>query len=178
MDATITIDGTREENKRLLARIRELERVNALQAEEIRLFKLREHGRSSEKLSPEDIGQAWLFDEAELHSTAPDAAPKMETVRILKTVYTRRARGRKPLSPKLSRLDVVIDLTDEEKAVGDGFELVRIGEETSEQVHEVPQKYIVIRTVRPKYVVRSTRSESNGTDEQGKIHVAALPPRI
>ena len=127
---------------RLRAENTELKRQNILQAEEIRLMKLREHGRSSEKLSPEDSRQGSLFDEAELHAVVGDQREETEVVRVTKTVYTRRKRGRKPIDPRLSRIEVVVDLADSEKAVGEGYELVRIGEEASEQVHEVPRKYV------------------------------------
>ena len=143
-----------DENQRLGQRVSELERQNLLQGEEIRLMKLRSHGQSSERITAEDARQGLLFDEAELYSRSESEPLPVEEVRITKTVYTRRKRGRKPISPKLSRIELVVDLSEAEKTVGEGFELVRIGEETSEQVHEVPQKYIVIRTVRPKYVVR------------------------
>ena len=55
---------------------------------------------------------------------------------------------------------------------------MRIGEESSEQVHEVPQKYIVIRTVRPKYVVRRTAAATSEGEPESEIRVAPLPPRI
>jgi transposase len=166
-----------EENQRLGQRVSELERQNLLQGEEIRLMKLRSHGQSSEKITSEDAQQGLLFDEAELYSRTEGEPSLVEEVRITKTVYTRRKRGRKPISPKLSRIEIVVDLSETEKSVGEGFELVRIGEETSEQVHEVPQKYIVIRTVRPKYVVRRmapTPTEENATE----IRLASLPPHI
>jgi transposase len=166
-----------EEIQRLRERVKELERLTVLQAEEIRLMKLREHGRSSEKLSPEDGRQGSLFDEAELHAGAEEPPEATEVVRVTKTVYTRRKRGRKPIDPSLSRIEVVVDLPDSEKAVGEGYELVRIGEEASEQVHEVPQKYIVIRTVRPKYVVRRVAQAGEG-EEPSEIRAAPLPPRI
>ena len=163
---------------RLRAENAELKRQNILQAEEIRLMKLREHGRSSEKLGPEDSRQGSLFDEAELRSVALEQVEATEVVRVTKTVYTRRKRGRKPIDPKLNRIEVVVDLPDFEKAVGEGYELVRIGEEASEQVHEVPQKYIVIRTVRPKYVVRRSDVEADESESASDIRVAPMPPRI
>jgi transposase len=178
------IEEVLDELRRLRAENTDLKRQNLLQSEEIRLMKLRKYGQSSEKLTAEDISQGKLFDEAELYSTANDDSTATEEVRITKTVYTRRKRGRKPLSPKLSRIEVVVDLSDEEKTVAEGFELIQIGEEVSEQVHEVPQKYIVIRTVRPKYVVRRVGGRSvddeSTTEEMPMtvIKVAPLPPRI
>jgi transposase len=164
-----------DENRRLGERVRELERQTLLQGEEIRIMKYRRYGQSSEKLSGEDARQGLLFDEAELHSRNEGEVPEVEEVRITKTVYSRRTRGRKPISPGLSRIDVVIDLPEAAKAVDVGYELVRIGEETSEQVHEVPQKYIVIRTIRPKYVVKAVAGRER---EASQIRVALLPPRI
>jgi transposase len=178
------IEEVLDELRRLRAENTDLKRQNLLQGEEIRLMKLRKYGQSSEKLSAEDISQGTLFDEAELYSTANDDSTATEEVRITKTVYTRRKRGRKPLSPKLSRIEVVVDLSDEEKTAAEGFELIQIGEEVSEQVHEVPQKYIVIRTIRPKYVVRRvgvrTVDDESTTEETPTtvIKVAPLPPRI
>jgi transposase len=168
------VEGAQEEIRRLTERVRELERQSLLQVEEMRLMKLRQYGRSSEKLTGEDERQRWLFDEAELYFQSAPEESATEEVRITKTVYTRRKRGRKPISPKLSRIEVVVDLGEEAKAVGEGFELARIGEEVSEQVHEVPQKYIVIRTVRPKYVVRPIVARETATE----IRIAPLPPRI
>jgi transposase len=173
VQAIAELGRLREENA-------ELRRQNILQAEEIRLMKLREHGRSSEKLCPEDVRQGSLFNEAELYSVMESQPETTEVIRVTKTVYTRRKRGRKPIDPKLSRIEVVVDLPDSEKTVGDGYELVRIGEETSEQVHEVPQKYIVIRTVRPKYVVRPANAAANEGEGEAasEIRVAPMPPRI
>jgi hypothetical protein len=117
----VKIEEALDEVRQLKLRVGELERQNMLQGEEIRLMKLRKHGQSSEKLTAEDTRQGMLFDEAELYSAANDDDPATEEVRITKTIYTRRKRGRKPLSPKLSRIEVVVDLSDEEKTVGDGF---------------------------------------------------------
>ena len=105
-------------------------------------------------------------------------AEATEVVRVTKTVYTRRKRGRKPIDPSLSRIEVIVDLPESEKSVGAGYELVWIGEEASEQVHEVPQKYIVIRTVRPKYVVRRADATADEDEAASAIRVAPMPPRI
>ena len=86
-DDAATLDAMREENRLLHERVRELERLTALQGEEIRLMKLREHGHGSEKLSPEDLRQGSLFDEAELHATAAGQSEATEVVRVTKTVY-------------------------------------------------------------------------------------------
>lgn len=156
-----------------------LKRITDEQREQIRIMKAREYGRSSEKRTVEDIRQGLLFDEAELHASAAPAEV-IETVRITKTVYQRRKRGRAPISPKLARIEVLVDLGDEERAsVPEGYALVKIGEETSEQVHEIPQKYVVIRTVRPRYIVKPTHGNGPTTgDTPVRILIAPVPARI
>lgn len=158
----------------------DLKRTTDEQREQIRIMKAREYGRSSEKRTIEDIRQGKLFDEAELHASPRPAAEVTETVRITKTVYTRRKRGRTPISPKLARVEVVVDLGEEERAsVPEGYELVRIGEETGEQVHEIPQKYVVIKTVRPKYIVKPVRGSGPAKpDSPFRILIAPVPARI
>jgi len=158
----------------------DLKRTTDEQREQIRIMKAREYGRSSEKRTIQDIRQGLLFDEAELHASPQTAVEVIETVHITKTVYTRRKKGRAPISPKLARVEIVVDLCDEEKAsVPDGYELVRIGEETSEQVHEIPQKYVVIKTVRPRYIVKPTPGSGLAkSDVPVRILIAPVPARI
>jgi len=158
----------------------DLKKLTEVQKEQIRILKAREYGRSSEKRTAEDIRQAKLFDEAEVYSTAPAHSDILETVKISKPVYTRKKRGRTPLSPKLARIEVVVDIGEDEKsAVPEGYELKRIGEEASEQVHEIPQKYVVIRTVRPKYVVKRIRgSDTPAQEPPARIMIAPIPARI
>lgn len=157
-----------------------LREITAQQQEEIRILKERQFGRRSEKLSAEDLRQGRLFNEAETLATSPRGEESYETVRISKTVYTRKKRGRRPLSATLARVEVVVDLgEDEKKAVPEGYELTRIGEETSEQVHEIPQKYVVIRTVRPKYIVKpQAGSGMPKLADPPCILVAPAPARI
>jgi transposase len=157
-----------------------LRQLTAQQQEEIRILKERQFGRKSEKFTAEDIAQGKLFNEAEMHSTSPLGEETTETVRIVKTVYTRRKRGRKPLSAQLARIEVVVDIgEDEKKAVPEGYELARIGQETSEQVHEIPQKYVVIRTVRPKYIVKPLAgSGMPKLADPPHIMIAPAPARI
>lgn len=178
-ETPVDIDALTRTIASLQSEVLALRQENEQQREQIRIMRAREYGRKSEKRTVEDIRQGRLFDEAELHAAESAEAPIMEQVRIRKTVYSRRKPGRKPISAKLARVEVVVDLTEEEKRVEEGFELVRIGEETSEQVHEIPQKYVVIRTVRPKYAVKSrTGNIASAQDGKGPIRVASAPACI
>lgn len=169
---------------KLIAKLREenadLKRVAEEQKEMLRILRAREYGRSSEKMTAEDIRQGQLFNEAEVHSTSGEEQ-QTETVRIKKTEYIRRKKGgRKPVSAILSRIDVVVDISEEEKnAVPQGYELKRIGEETSDQIHEIPQKYVVIHTIRPKYILKPVNG-SGLPKPEGPPHllIAPVPARI
>jgi len=90
-----------------------LRQITAQQQEEIRILKERQFGRKSEKFSAEDISQGKLFNEAEMLSTSPEGEEAQETVRIVKTVYTRRKRGRKPLSAQLARVELLVDIGED-----------------------------------------------------------------
>ena len=174
-----TLEEAFKEIGQLKAENASLRTLAAEQAEQIRIMKLREFGRSSEKkLSGEDVRQGRLFDEAELHSSPLEEPSAMETVKIRNTTYQRRKPGRKKIADTLARVDVVADLSEDEKKVEAGYELVKIGEDVSEQVHEVPQKYIVIKTIRPKYVKRPVGASRTGTEEKTTVLSAPLPPRM
>jgi transposase len=165
---------------KLLAENADLKRVTEAQKEQLRILRAREFGQSSEKRTVEDIRQGQLFNEAEVHSTSPDEE-LVETVRVTKTVYTRKKKsGRKPMSASLARIDVVVDISEEEKnTVPQGYELKRIGEDTNEQVHEIPQKYVVIRTVRPKYIIKPVAGSGlPKTEGPVRILIAPVPARI
>lgn len=86
-----------------------------------------------------------LFIEAGTFASPPDEGAGTETVRIRKTEYTRAKPGRKPPDEHLARIDIVVDLSDEEKIVPPGCVLTQIGEGGKEQVHGIPQKMVVIR---------------------------------
>jgi transposase len=90
--------------------------------------------------------------------------------------YTRKKRGRKPLDPDLPREIAVIDIPENEKVCACGAKLTKIGEETCERLHIVPQSIRVIKTVRPKYACRCCE----GTEDEGKpaVRIAPVPPSI
>lgn len=135
--------------KRLLseaqARLDDLAEENAYLKEQLLLALRRRFGRSSEAAP----GQSTLFDEAEAEAEAPVTA---ESPDVQVKGHRRKRGGRKPLPADLPRVEVVHELTDEERACPqDGHRLHEIGEEISEQLDVVPAKVRVIRHVRKKY---------------------------
>ena len=138
-------------------------RVLTLQ-EQLNLALARRYAASSEKISPDQIQ---LFDEAEL-----DAVSENETMaadeEIIVSVHTRHKSGRKKLPESLPRVDVVHELSAEERICPhDGAKLAEIGGVVSEQLDIVPAKIQVIRHIRKKYACDCGQC----------IKTAALPPQ-
>lgn len=78
--------------------------------------------------------------------------------------YSRKKRGRKPLSKDLPRVDVVHDISEEEKKCSCGHELARIDEEVTEKLKIIPEQVFVERHIRPKYACR----KCEGSSDEGK----------
>lgn len=118
-------------------------------------------------------GQHELFDEAEAEAlTADDAATPADTDATSTAVgaHRRHKPGRKPLPADLPRVEVIHDLSEDDKVCrADGHRLHRIGEDVSEQLEIVPAKVQVIRHIRYKYACRQC--------ETG-ITTAAMPPQV
>jgi len=145
------------------------EKKTSLLQEEIRLLKAMLFGRKSEKHPLRDLGQLPLFDMPE-----PEDAGQAEEV-IEVSGHARKKQGRKPLPEDLPRVEVVHDLSEEEKVCQCGCRLTRIGEEVSEQLDIIPAKVQVIRHIRPKYAC----SNCEGLKDDGpSVKIAPLEPQI
>ena len=121
--------------------------------EKVNLLLHQRFGASSEKTSPDQI--QLLFNEAEQHAAEDEQAEPAALSDAHSTAVTshRRAKpGRKPLPQDLPRVDVIHDLTEEDKhCAHDGTPLQVIGREVSEQLDIIPAQIQVIRHVRLKY---------------------------
>ncbi len=120
------------------------------------------------RLLQSDQHQLLLFNEAEaqIDSTVP------EDPEINVCAHTRKKQGRKPLPKDLPRIDVIHDLTDEEKECGCGSEMSRCGEEVTEKLDIVPAKMEVIRHIRYKYACK----HCEGVDSDGPTVTIAPAP--
>ena len=67
-------------------------------------------------------------------------------------------------------------IEDEQKNCQCGHELVRIGEEVSEQLDIIPARIRVIRTIRPKYACKNC--EGSGDEDRPTVRIAPIPKRI
>ena len=141
------------------------DRIDVLE-ELVRLLRSQRFGRKSEKASTHQLG---LFNEAEagVHEVEGGEAEDDE---IDVPAHKRRKGGRRPLPDFLPRVEILHDLSEEEKVCPHdaSHTLQRIGEEVSEQVELIPAVIQVIRHVRPKYAC--------GTCKEG-VRIAPLPPQ-
>lgn len=138
--------------------------------ERIRLLTNELFGRKTEKLPKADEKQLLLFaeDQVDVEGAAP---PDEVTI----PQHKRKKRCRKPLPEDLPRVEVVLDIQDEEKTCGCGSKLSHIGSDTSEKLEIIPAKVLVIRYIRKKYACKSCE----GVEDDGPtVKIAPLPPQI
>jgi transposase len=124
--------------------ITEKDTLIAAQSEDLRLLRQALFGRSSEKISAEEIRQSLLFNEIETY-----AAGERDEVRTTVKKHARSSKGgRKGLPAHLPRVQIPHDLSEEERA---GRR--HIGDDTRELLVIVPPKVYVERHVYPKYAL-------------------------
>jgi transposase len=150
--------------------INDLENNILILKERLDLLVYRKFARSAEQLI--HTGQGELFNETETVQEKPEEEHDSEEIKS----YVRKKRGRKALDSSLPRVEKIIDITEEEKTCGCGARLVKIGEETSEKLHIIPQKIYVEKTIRIKYAC----PECEGTEDEGNpvVRIAPVEPSI
>ncbi len=144
----------------------EIERLN----EEVRLLRQALFAPKSEKLHAGPSPQLPLFDMPE---NPPEEDEKVTETTVAE--HTRQKKGRKKLPENLPRVEVVHDLSEEEKVCPCGCKLSRIGEDVSEKLDIVPAKIQVIRNIRPKYACKNCEGVE---DKDGAVKIAPVPPQI
>lgn len=115
----------------------------------------RVYGRRSEKLDPNQL----MFDDLVLDSfnqptpQVPPQLPGQEKAKQKKPrTVKRRHPGRIPIPEHLHRVEILLDIPEEEKICPEtGKPLKKIGEEVSEKLEYRPGKLIVNVYKRPKY---------------------------
>jgi len=151
---------------------RRYEKENKLLREQVLLMKSKIFGRKSEKFSAEESIQQLLFDEA-ADEVEEEKAQDEQTIEV--PAHTRKKRGRKPLPEHLPRVEVVHDLSEEEKVCACGKIMDRMGQEISEKLDIIPAKIQVIRHIRYKYACKNCE----GVDSDGPtVKIAPVPAQI
>lgn len=145
----------------------DFEKENNILREQLRLLRSKMFGRKSEKAS--EYQQELLFDEPE----SGKAETATETPVMEVPSHIRKKPGRKPLPAGLPRVEVVHDISEEEKKCACGCEKTVIGREVSEQLDIVPARIQVIKHIRLKYACKSC----DGT-EGSVVTIATVPEQI
>jgi transposase len=144
------------------------EKIHYLE-EQLRLFKNELFGRSSEKRHEPHPDQMPLFEGDDDHA-ASDTQTSEDTIVI--AAHARKKRGRKALPKDLPRIDIIHDLSEEEKQCGCGQHKDCIGQDVSEKLDFIPARLQVERHIRLKYACKSCE----GVEDDGPTVTIAPPP--
>jgi transposase len=144
------------------------EKIHYLE-EQLRLFKNELFGRSSEKRHEPHPDQMPLFDGDDDHA-ASDTQTSEDTIVI--AAHARKKRGRKALPKDLPRIDIIHDLSEEEKQCDCGQHKDCIGQDVSEKLDYIPARLQVERHIRLKYACKSCE----GVEDNGPTVMIAPPP--
>lgn len=126
-------------------------------------------GKKTEKIHKDD-GQRSLFDILE-----PDTPILDEPEEISVPAHNRKKPGRKPLPENLPRVEVIHDLTEEEKTCACGCMKSRCGKEESEQLDIIPAQMRVIKNIRYKYACKNCE----GVEDDGPtVSIARMPEQM
>jgi transposase len=137
--------------------------------EQIQCLRDKLFGKKTEKISRDD-GQLSLFDISE-----PEC-PLLEDPEGTKvTSHTRKKRGRKPLPANLPRIEVIHELSEEERQCGCGCLKTYSGQEVSEQLDFIPAKVQVIQNIRYKYACKNCEGVE---DDSPTISIARMPEQM
>lgn len=160
------VAGVQDMVRQLQQQIQSLELKNQKLVLELAHLKRLRFGTKSEALTAEqralfedDADQDLAAVQAELEATAPTAEAAARKPRV-------RA-GRQPLPEHLERIEV----RHEPESCTCGHcqrELVKIGEDISEQLDIEPARFFVIRHIRPQYACRSCET----------VHAAPVAPAV
>ncbi|RLA43965.1 MAG: IS66 family transposase [Gammaproteobacteria bacterium] len=109
-------------------------------------------GKSSEKISPDQLMLAFGVDSVDPETPAAEAE-------VEEVASSRKKRKHKPLSERIpADLPVEEVVIEPEEVLADPEAFKRIGEEVTEELDVVPTKFFKRRIVRPKYVRKADRS--------------------
>jgi transposase len=147
------------------------EKIHYLE-EQLRLFKSELFGRSSEKRHEPHPDQLPLFADDDQHAVESRPA---DDGKIVIAAHCRKKRGRKPLPADLPRVDIIHDLSEEEKQCACGARLTRFSEEVCEKLDYIPARLRVERHIRYKYACKNCE----GVEDDGPtVRIAPAPVQL
>ena len=169
LEAREYIETLEQETEQLRVSEENLRTENTILNERLNLLLYRRFARSAESV-PDDQGE--LFAEAENEAPADESEEEYVDV----PAHQRSKRGRKAIDEKHPRVEIVHDISEEEKQCACGHELERIGEEVSERLQVIPEQIWVERHIRPKYACKNC--EGSGDEEKPAVRVAPAEPSM
>jgi len=143
-DRLAALETERDEYKRLYVAL--LEAYRKLEAGLV--------GQKRERFVAEDAVQLALSLMSMLVGNQP---PSLETQQV-EAHERRKPTGRKVLPENLPRIEVEVIPPEVQRRGLDAFE--RIGKETTETVERRPASAVVVRTIRPKYVLKEAEADT------------------
>jgi transposase len=151
---------------------------NKLLRERIHQLQQQIYGRKSEKFSLSDsFKQYLLFEEPETSEESENNKSEYEEGEITIPEHKRKKGGRKPLPEEFPRVEVVHDLSEEEKMCACGCQRSRIGEEVSEQLEIQQPQLRVIRHIRYKNACKNCEGVE-GAEGEGAVKIAPVPVQL
>lgn len=163
------INNLAQENYKLAEDKLQLDQKNRFLEEELRLLKERLFSKKSEKITEDELLQGRLFDEVEVHIRDENAP----TIKVKS--HRRKKGGKRKLPESLPRIEIVHDLSEEEKECECGFIKERIGTVETERLDIMPAKVRVEKHIRYKYACKNC----DGLESQGgAVTTAPLPPQL
>ena len=160
-----TLEELRQYCAQLLAELSEQQQLVAKLSHELALFRRYLYGRRSEQLDPAQLMLEFASWRQALHEAAPGPAPA--TPEAPAVPRPRPGHGRTPLPALLPRRRVEHALPEGQCTCrACGARLVKIGEETSEQLDYTPASLFVTEHVRVKYACQAC---------EGQVVTSAMP---
>jgi len=153
--ATDLIEQQQNQIEELTKKLHSAHRNIKMLQHQIEQLLRRIYGRRSEKLDPNQLMFDGLILEA-LDQPLPQSPPELPVVEEAERKKPRTAKrrhpGRIPIPEHLERVEILLDIPEEEKICPEtGKPLKKIGEEVSEKLEYRPGKLIVNVYKRPKY---------------------------
>jgi transposase len=161
----------RQEKAALAAEMERLEANNARLDHIVMVLRRGRFGRSSERLTEEQINLALEDVETAIAAEDAKAEKQSETARRHGSKNRRANRGRLPAH--LPREEVVIE--PESKVCPCGCTLHVIGEDVSERLDRIPARLRVIVTRRPKYACRACTDGVTQAPAPARLIEGGLP---
>jgi transposase len=163
----------RAENAALAGEILRFKTQNERYAYILRTLRRAHFGRSSEKISEDQLNLA--LDDVQTAFAAEDANAEKANEAVKREATAKRRANRGALPAHLPREEIVVE-PETQACPCCGGALHVIGEDTSERLDKIPAKLRVLVTRRPKYACR--RCEKTGADNVAGVIQAPAPLRL